>query len=86
MSNEKNLKKLNKTDVSNVSGGWYVKYEAVDLEGENGPTGTQMERLRVFDNNGSPLGTAASFDEAKNLAQKHNCTNFDPNRSNRGPF
>ena len=87
MSNEKNLKKLNKSDVSNVSGGWYVRYETLILPGDDGEDDAQMESLVVYDDNGSPLGLVDSYAEAKDLARSSsNCTKFNRSKSTFGPY
>ena len=78
MSNEKNLKKLNKSDVSNISGGqkWYVK--EFD-ENDGGPFWHSM--LEVFDEKGNSLGKVANFDCAVELAEENGLTNFDLEKS-----
>ena len=77
---KKDLKKLSKENIGDVSGGWYVK------EGVEDHINYSFWVLEVFNDNGEYLGNSISFADAEILAKKHNCTNFELNKSSLGRF
>lgn len=84
-NNEKNFKKLSKDDISNISGGWYVKEVEVGETTPEDPSGSVMLlELEVYDNNDNLLGTAYNFTDAKKIADNNNGGAFDYAKSSPG--
>ena len=78
-----NFSKLNKNDVSEVSGGWYARYSSSHPFEDQSVT---EEHLDVYDSNGKYLGKTAGFLSAKKLAEKNGCEDFELEKSNLSVF
>ena len=79
MSNEKNLKKLNKSEIPNVAGGekWYILNETSHSDDEDCDGQISLITLGIYDNKNKRVGEANTLDEAVEFATKHKLGNLD---------
>ncbi len=74
-----NLKKLSKSEVSNVSGGekWYILDETDYSDDENDASLMARVTLGIYDNANKRVGEANDLDRAIEFAKEHSLGNLD---------
>lgn len=75
-----NLKKLSKEDISNVSGGWFIKTTCLEGDNEDDEEGALKPiEFEVYTDSGL-VGKVLSLEDAYILADKHNLGEFEKDK------
>ena len=83
---KKNLKKLSKENIGDVSGGWTAKYFYLQPDTVDKYDGNVETALEIFSDTGEFLGVVFNVNDAISLAKQHNCKDFDWENSRTGFF